>query len=91
MVVVEDIHWADPVLLDLLEEVAERAQGPLLFVCPARPELTDGRPTWGGGRRSFSAVFLGPLSPESAGVLAGHLLDVDGLPDAARARILEPR
>ncbi len=88
VVVVEDIHWADPVFLDLLEEVAERAQGPLLFVCPARPELTDGRPTWGGGRRSFSAVSLGPLSPESAGVLAGHLLDVDGLPDAARARIL---
>ncbi len=89
VVVVEDIHWADPVLLDLLEEVAERAQGPLLFVCPARPELTDGRPTWGGGRRSFSAVFLRPLSPEAAGVLAGHLLDVDGLPEAARARILE--
>ncbi len=89
VVAVEDIHWADPVLLDLLEEVAERAQGPLLFVCPARPALTDWRPTWGGGRRSFSAVFLGPLSPESAGVLAGHLLDVDGLPEAARSRILE--
>ena len=34
VVVVEDIHWADPVLLDLVEELSARAQGPILFVCP---------------------------------------------------------
>ena len=38
VVVVEDIHWADPALLDLLEELADRADGPLLFICPARPD-----------------------------------------------------
>ena len=87
--VVDDIHWADRALLDLLEEVAERVHGPLLLVCPARPELTDRHPTWGGGRRSFSGLALGPLSADSARVLAGHLLDVDGLPEETRARILE--
>ena len=89
VVVVDDIHWADPVLLDLLEEIAERAQGPLLFVCPARPALTDNRPTWGGGRRNFSSVFLGPLPAEAARELVASLLSVDGLPDEARARILD--
>ncbi|HEY6378173.1 MAG TPA: adenylate/guanylate cyclase domain-containing protein, partial [Candidatus Dormibacteraeota bacterium] len=40
VVVVEDIHWAEDALLDLLDEVADRVPGPALFVCPSRPELT---------------------------------------------------
>jgi class 3 adenylate cyclase/tetratricopeptide (TPR) repeat protein len=89
VVVVDDIHWADRALLDLLEEVAERVQGPLLLVCTARPELTDRHPTWGGGRRSISGLFLGPLSTDAARVLVMHLLDVDLLPEKTRAQILE--
>jgi class 3 adenylate cyclase len=88
VVVVDDIHWADPVLLDLLEELADRSLGPILLVCPARPELTDTRPTWGGGRRSVSSVFLSPLPEEAAAELVGHLLAIDGLRDDARAQIL---
>ena len=89
VVVVDDIHWADGVLLDLLEELADRAQGPLLFVCPARPELTGSRPTWGGGKRSFSSVFLSPLGEADARQLVAQLLDVDGLREDTRAQILE--
>ena len=89
VIVVDDIHWADNVLLDLLEELADRAQGPLLFVCPARPELTGSRPTWGGGKRSFSSVFLSPLADDAAQELVTYLLDVDGLRDDTRAQILE--
>lgn len=88
VVVVDDIHWADDALLDLLEELAERGQGPVLFVCPARPELTGPRPTWGGGKRSFSSVFLSPLSDDAAHELVAHLLRVDGLADGTRAQIL---
>jgi class 3 adenylate cyclase len=67
VVVVEDIHWADAAVLDLLEHVADRASGPLLLLCLARPELRRRRPTWGGGRRSFTGIVLEPLSePESA-------------------------
>src|SRR5262249_22932779 len=46
--VVEDIHWADEALLDLLEDVAERGDGAIVVVCPSRPDLTARRPTWGG-------------------------------------------
>jgi predicted ATPase len=88
VVVVDDIHWADPMLLDLLEELADRSHGPILFVCLARPQLTDARPTWGGGRRNFSSVFLSPLPEDAAAELVSHLLDVDGLRDDARAQIL---
>ena len=48
VVIVEDVHWADSAVLELLEDVGERAAGPLLVLCTARPELTTRRPTWGG-------------------------------------------
>ncbi len=62
VVVIEDLHWADPAFLDMLEHLADRVDGPVLFLCPARPALLDTRPGWGGGRRGFSSIVLGPLS-----------------------------
>ena len=87
--VVEDIHWADGTMLDVLDELAERVDGPILFLCPARPDLLRSRPDWGGGRRSFSSLPLDPLSSEESARLVSCLLDVDGLPDGVRERILE--
>ena len=87
--VVEDIHWADPALLDLLDELAERVDGPAMFLCPARPDLGARRPGWGGGRRNASSVALDPLSAEQAETLVRLLLTVDDLPGPVRARILE--
>ncbi len=89
VVLVEDIHWADSALLDLLEELADRLQGPVLLVCPARPELTQRRATWGGGRRNFSSIFLDPLSHDEAGKLIEFLLSVQDLPADVNERILE--
>ena len=38
----EDVHWAEPTFLDLVEYLAERMRGaPILLVCIARPELLD--------------------------------------------------
>ncbi len=89
VVVVEDIHWADPALLDLLEDLATRAIGPLLFLCPARPELTSRRSGWGGGGRNNTAVALEPLAPKESQRLVGLLLAVDDLTATVRDRILE--
>ena len=89
IVVIEDIHWADNALLDLLEELADRVQASVLFVCPARPELTQRRPTWGGGKRSFSSIFLDPLSPDEADQLVGFLLSVEELPPKVHGEILQ--
>jgi class 3 adenylate cyclase/tetratricopeptide (TPR) repeat protein len=63
----EDIHWADPALLELLESLAGRTREvPLLMVTLARPELLDARPTWGGGLTSYTAIPVEPLSDEEA-------------------------
>jgi class 3 adenylate cyclase len=87
--VIEDIHWADPALLDLLEELAERTQGAALFVCTARPELTERRPGWGGGRRNFTSVALDPLTMQEADALVTLLLSIEELPEAVHRHILE--
>jgi class 3 adenylate cyclase/tetratricopeptide (TPR) repeat protein len=89
VVVVEDIHWADPALLDLLEELADRIQGGVMFLCPSRPDLIAQRPGWGGGRRNVSSVALEPLSSGDADRLVSLLLAVDELPPTVHARILE--
>jgi class 3 adenylate cyclase len=87
--VVEDIHWADATMLDVLDELAERVEGAILFLCPARPDLLRSRPGWGGGRRSFSSLPLDPLSGEESARLVSALLDVDELPETTRALILD--
>jgi hypothetical protein len=89
LTVIEDIHWGDDALLDLLEDLAERTEGALILLCPSRPELVARRPAWGGGRRNASAIGLEPLTEADARRLTGLLLDVDDLPDAVRSRILE--
>jgi class 3 adenylate cyclase/tetratricopeptide (TPR) repeat protein len=88
IVVIEDIHWADPALLDLLEEIGDRAAGPLFVLCPARPSLLDRRPDWGGGRRNASSIALDALSADDAERLVALLLTIDDLPVATRRRIL---
>ncbi|MDP9185212.1 MAG: AAA family ATPase, partial [Actinomycetota bacterium] len=89
VVVIEDIHWADPSLLDLLEELTDRVRGPVLFLCPSRPDLTATRPGWGGGRRNTSSVALDPLTADESHELIRLLLAVDDLPPSVHDRILE--
>ena len=89
IVLVEDIHWADPALLDLLEDAADRSEGPLLFLCPARPELTARRPDWGGGRWNHSSLLLEPLSTDESAQLLDLLVESGALSNDLRALILE--
>jgi class 3 adenylate cyclase len=89
VVIVEDLHWADPTMLDVLEELSERLDGPILFLCTTRPDLLRSRPDWGGGRRNFSSLPLDPLNSEESAQLASLLPGVDQLPDPVRRRILE--
>ncbi|MGH2555608.1 MAG: AAA family ATPase [Actinomycetota bacterium] len=80
----EDIHWADPALLELLESLAGRTREvPLLMVTLARPELLDLRPTWGGGLTSYTAILVEPLSDDDARDLAMlHLSNSEVAADA---------
>ena len=87
VLVLDDVHWAEPALLDLVEHLAERADGPLLLLCMARPELLDARPGWGAGAGPADAVHLAPLEPADADALVGALLGGAPLPADARERV----
>ncbi len=88
VVVFEDLHWASDTLLDLVEHVTvARTNAPLVMVALARPELLDRRPTWGGGRRSFTSLALDPLSEADTRRLVGVL--TEGVPTNIADRIVE--
>jgi class 3 adenylate cyclase/predicted ATPase len=66
----EDLHWADPTSLDLLETLAERgAQAPLLIIATARPEF---RPPW-SLRSHHSVISLSPLARAEVAEMVGEL------------------
>ncbi len=74
VVVLEDVHWAEAPMLDLADAVIERVHGPVLFLCLARPELLEQRPTWAAGKPRVLTTTLPALSPEDARRMAGLLL-----------------
>jgi class 3 adenylate cyclase len=74
VVVLEDVHWAEPPMLDLADAVIELVHGPVLFLCLARPELLEQRPTWAAGKPRAITTTLPALSPEDARRVAGLLL-----------------
>ena len=62
--VLEDVHWAEPTLLDLVEYLgAWSSEAPVLVLCIARPELLDKRPGW---RTTTDTIPLAPLSSEES-------------------------
>ncbi len=88
VVVFDDIHWAEPTFLDLLDHIADLSRGaPILLLCLARPELLDERPGWGGGKLNATTLLLEPLTADECAQLIEEL---DGDVDAAtRARIIQ--
>ena len=83
--VVEDIHWAEPTLLDLAEHLGDWTRdAPVLLLCLARPELLEDRPAWRG-----ESMTLEPLSECESEELIENLLGDAALDDGARTRIRE--
>ena len=58
LVVIEDLHWAEQTLLDLVDRLAREAGGRIFLLCLARPELIEQRTELGGR----DVLRLGPLS-----------------------------
>ena len=84
---IEDLHWADDALLELLEQGLREATGPLLLVATARPELLGRRPAWGGGSSDASRLHLEPLGAEDAAAMLERL--APGLPEDVAAQVLD--
>jgi class 3 adenylate cyclase/tetratricopeptide (TPR) repeat protein len=88
VVALDDVHWAEPPLLDLIDELADWLPDvPVLLLCLARPELLDVRPAWAGGKLNATTLLLEPLSQVEGDALVRGLLG-DDLPDAVAERIV---
>jgi predicted ATPase/class 3 adenylate cyclase len=84
----DDIHWADPTFLDQIEHIADWSRdAPILLLCPARLELLDQRPTWGGGKLNATSILLEPLSDQECRTLIENLLGQAGLAPVLKERI----
>ena len=83
VVVIDDLQWAEPVFVDLVEHVADYSRdAPIFLLCIARTELLDSRPAWGGGKMNASSILLEPLGADECAELmerldAGVALDTD--------------
>ncbi len=71
---IDDIHWADEGMLDLIDHLARWVRGPLLLVCLASDELLERRPSWGGGRRNATSISLEPLTADETRELVAALM-----------------
>ena len=83
VLVLDDMHWAVPTFLDLVEYVVRAVKGPLLVVSLTRPELLDQRSEWGA-----EAIRLGALFSADAAALVDALPERDVLDAKLAAAIL---
>jgi tetratricopeptide (TPR) repeat protein len=90
VLVFEDLHWADPALLDLVEHLLERTRdAPLMLVCLARDELIEQRPAWGRETHDSTTLELGPLSDSDTRALIRGLLPAAVGAEQVRDRLAE--
>jgi class 3 adenylate cyclase/tetratricopeptide (TPR) repeat protein len=85
---VEDLHWAEPALLDLIETLVDWSQAAaLLIVATARLELRERRPEWATGRPTARVLDLRPMGAGAVERLLDGLPGGAALPVEVRARI----
>jgi DNA-binding SARP family transcriptional activator/tetratricopeptide (TPR) repeat protein len=88
VLVFDDLHWAEPTFLELVEHLADKGTGPIAVVCLARDELFEERPALFEGRENADRILLDALSTDETEAL------LDGLGGAIlgsdqRVRIVE--
>jgi DNA-binding SARP family transcriptional activator len=88
VLVFDDLHWAEPTFLELVEHLADKGEGAMLVVCAAREELRHDRPSFLEGNENAEHIVLEPLAVEETEAvlesLGGAVLESD-----QRRRVLE--
>jgi class 3 adenylate cyclase/tetratricopeptide (TPR) repeat protein len=90
ILVFDDIHWAEPAFLDLVESIADLSRdAPMLVLCLARQEFLDHRPAWGGGKLNATSILLEPLTEPQCEELIANMLGRAELAAEVQARIAQ--
>ena len=90
VLLLDDVHWAEPGLLDLVEHIADWSRdAPIFLLCVGRVELLEARPAWGGGKLAATMIQLEALNPAESDELVVGLLGRADLDPTVRHRIAE--
>jgi class 3 adenylate cyclase/tetratricopeptide (TPR) repeat protein len=86
VILLDDLQWADPALVDFITHVLDHARAPIFMLALARPELADKAAGLGQARRA-TALHLEPLpDPQMSNLVVGL---VAGLPDNLRDALVQ--
>ena len=88
LILIEDLHWAGQQMLEMVERLAARGDGPYLLVGTTRPELLESRRGFGAGIESFWTISLRALSDADGAALLRQLPVAQQLPDQIAGEIL---
>jgi class 3 adenylate cyclase len=83
--IIDDMHWAEPTLLDLIEYLAGFARAPILLACTARPDLFEARPHWPRG----DMIELEALDDDQSATLIDTLVADAGVSSSVHEQIRE--
>jgi DNA-binding SARP family transcriptional activator/tetratricopeptide (TPR) repeat protein len=88
VLVFDDVHWAEPTFLELIEHLADKGEEPIAIVCLARDELLEERASFLDERANVDRIVLEALSAEETDALLENLGGTT-LESDQRARIAE--
>ena len=81
-IVLDDIQWAHPPLLEAIVHLATLATTtPILLVCMTRPQLEEDSPGWADGVEEHVAVRLEALSQDESEDMVGSLIGGMKMPE----------
>lgn len=87
VLVFEDLQKADPLLLDLIEQLVREARRmPLMVLCVARWDFLEDRPSWAGGIPDAVTLWVEPLHDSHAIRLA---MEAGGLDEEDAERVAQ--
>jgi DNA-binding SARP family transcriptional activator len=90
LVVFEDLQWAEPTFLDLVESLAlQPGRSPIVLACIGRPELLEQRPAWAAETDRNICLELAPLGEGAATALLDALAGEQCIPAATQARLID--
>ena len=88
-IVVEDLHWAEQTLLELIAYIAtDETDAPLILVCTARPDLEEVAPGFLSAEGRRRTVELSTLDAEQSAALLTDLVGDPGLTETPFASAL---
>ncbi|MFP5352983.1 MAG: adenylate/guanylate cyclase domain-containing protein [Actinomycetota bacterium] len=87
VLLIDDIHWAEPTLLDLVEYLATFMQDvPVLLLTVGRGDLLEKRPEW---LARTAVIHIQPLGQDDVKKLMRKILKDDMIPAQVESRVLE--